>query len=321
MLIYYAPGGGLGHLSRALKVLGFIKAQQALVITSPLPLAVDTLLPKGIQHISLPTRLQSRAELSAWLKQLLASLNKQQACRLMLIDAFPGGIWGELGDIPLPGKLVYIARLLNWNVYRQRVAHIPRFQQIWFCEWPTPEQEQALSNQTGQRFWLPLLGEDKSQDATPNGLEKPKQTLVIHSGSLAEQALLLEHATKAGEAIDIIAPPHPSADAGFNNNPLDSKSLDKSALSDFNNCNNKERKPGLTRLQLYPASDIGWQYQRVICGGGFNLVSEYILHPGALFVPLTRALDLQHLRIERGLGGFLPPPGLSSVPNDILKRL
>lgn len=321
MLIYYAPGGGLGHLSRALKVLGFIKAQQALVITSPLPLAVDTLLPKGIQHISLPTRLQSRAELSAWLKQLLASLNKQQACRLMLIDAFPGGIWGELGDIPLHGKLVYIARLLNWNVYRQRVAHIPRFQQIWFCEWPTPEQEQALSNQTGQRFWLPLLGEDKSQDATPNGLEKPKQTLVIHSGSLAEQALLLEHATKAGEEIDIIAPPCPSADAGFNNKPLDGKPLDKSALSNFNNCNNKEHKPGLTRLQLYPASDIGWQYQRVICGGGFNLVSEYILHPGALFIPLTRALDLQRLRIERGLGGFLPPPGLSSVPNDILKRL
>lgn len=321
MLIYYAPGGGLGHLSRALKVLGFIKAQQALVITSPLPLAVDALLPKGIQHISLPTRLQSRAELSAWLTQLLASLNKQQACRLMLIDAFPGGIWGELGDIPLPGKLVYIARLLNWNVYRQRVAHIPRFQQIWFCEWPTPEQELALSNQTGQRFWLPLLGEDKSQDATPKGLEKPKQTLVIHSGSLAEQAMLLEHATKAGEAIDIIAPPRPSADAGFNNNPLDSKPLDKSALSNFNNCNNKEHKPGLTRLQLYPASDIGWQYQRVICGGGFNLVSEYILHPGALFVPLTRALDLQHLRIERGLGGFLPPPGLSSVPKDILKRL
>ena len=317
MLIYYAPGGGLGHLSRALKVLGFIKAQQALVITSPLPLAVDTLLPKGIQHLSLPARLQSRAELSAWLSQLLASLNKQQACRLMLIDAFPGGIWGELGDIPLPGKLVYIARLLNWNVYRQRVAHIPRFQQIWFCEWPTPEQEQALSNQTGQRFWLPLLGEDKSQDASPKGLEKSKQTLVIHSGSLAEQALLLEHATKAGEEIDIIAPPRPSADAGFNNNPLDS-----STLSNFNNCNNnKERKPGLTRLQLYPASDIGWQYQRVICGGGFNLVSEYILHPCALFVPLTRALDLQHLRIERGLGGFLPPPGLSSVPNDILKRL
>ncbi len=105
MLIYYAPGGGLGHLSRALKVLGFIKAQQALVITSPLPLAVDTLLPKGIQHISLPTRLQSRAELSAWLKQLLASLNKQQACRLMLIDAFPGGIWGELGDIPCLANL------------------------------------------------------------------------------------------------------------------------------------------------------------------------------------------------------------------------
>ncbi|GHA97308.1 hypothetical protein ACFFLG_06470 [Shewanella indica] len=316
MLIYYAPGGGLGHLSRALKVLGFIKAQQALVITSPLPLAVDALLPKGIQHISLPTRLQSRAELSAWLKQLLASLNKQQACRLMLIDAFPGGIWGELGDIPLPGKLVYIARLLNWNVYRQRIAHIPRFQQIWFCEWPTPEQELALSNQTGQRFWLPLLGEDKSQDATPKGLEKPKQTLVIHSGSLAEQAMLLEHATKAGEAIDIIAPPRPSADAGFY--PLDGNPLDKRALSDFNN---KEHKPGLTRLQLYPASDIGWQYQRVICGGGFNLVSEYILHPGALFVPLTRALDLQHLRIDRGLGGFLPPPGLSSVPKDILKRL
>ncbi|WP_039032994.1 hypothetical protein [Shewanella sp. ECSMB14102] len=321
MLIYYAPGGGLGHLSRALKVLGFIKAQQALVITSPLPLAVDALLPKGIQHISLPPGLQSRAELSAWLKQLLASLNKQQACRLMLIDAFPGGIWGELGDIPLPGKLVYIARLLNWNVYRQRIAHIPRFQQIWFCEWPTPEQELALSNQTGQRFWLPLLGEDKSKGATPKGLEKPKQTLVIHSGSLAEQALLLEHATKAGEAIDIIAPPRPSADAGFNNKPLDSKSLDKRALSEFNNCNNKEHKPGLTRLQLYPASDIGWHYQRVICGGGFNLVSEYILHPGALFVPLTRALDLQHLRIDRGLGGFLPPPGLSSVPNDILKRL
>ncbi|MCE9786901.1 hypothetical protein [Shewanella chilikensis] len=319
MLIYYAPGGGLGHLSRALKVLGFIEAKQALVITSPLPLAVDTLLPKGIQHISLPPRLQSRAELSAWLKQLLASLNKQQKCRLMLIDAFPGGIWGELGNIPLPDKLVYIARLLNWNVYRQRVAHIPRFQQIWFCEWPTPEQEQALSNQTGQRFWLPLLGEDKSQDATSKGLEKPKQTLVIHSGSLAEQTLLLEHAAKAGEAIDIITPPRPSAEADVNSNPLDSN--DKSALSDFNHCNNKECQPGLTRLQLYPASDIGWQYQRVICGGGFNLVSEYILHPGALFVPLTRALDLQHLRIERGLGGFLPPPGLSSVPKDILKRL
>lgn len=269
-LLYYAPGGGLGHLSRAVKVMQYINAK-GIIVTSPLP--ITPALPDGITHIAIDEQCQDVGSLAGWLQKQLRHFNINR----LIVDSFPAGIFGELGIITLPEQRILVSRLLNWPVYQQGISAIPSYRQTWYCEWPAAEQEQALSHLTGTRYWLPLLATPPEQDIEPHaGL------LIIHSNVDELPLLLPKHCSLP---VTLVTPP----------------------LSQLQHAQLELRWPQVQFIQQFPCDALGWHYQAVRCGAGFNLMSEYLQHPGAKFIALPRRFDLQELRLQRGIRGMLPP--------------
>ena len=272
-LLYYAPGGGLGHLSRAVKVMQYINGK-GIIVTSPLPITPE--LPQGITHLAINSQCQDVGSLAEWLQKQLRHFNVTR----LIVDSFPAGIFGELGVITLPEQRILVSRLLNWQVYQQGVSAIPSFRQTWYCEWPAAEQEQTLAHLTGTRYWLPLL-------ATPpeNEIDPHQALLVIHS-NIDELPLLLPK--QCALPITLVTPP----------------------LSQAQHAQIEQHWPQVQCVQQFPCDALGWQYQAVRCGAGFNLMSEYLQHPGAKFIALPRRFDLQQLRLQRGIRGMLPPAAM-----------
>ena len=175
MILYYALGGGLGHLTRARKVLG---EEEAVLLTAS-GHARDPRVTGGRPVIPVPRRLgHDRAAFRAWLTMLLDDLQPDE----LLVDAFPGGILGELCGIELPPARL-IARALRWDAYARRL------------DGPLPEYDTVHA--------LEPLGYDPPGPVEPLSLphaapgepllDEP-HTLVVHAGPEDELQQLLAHA-------------------------------------------------------------------------------------------------------------------------------
>lgn len=145
MILYYAVGGGMGHLTRASAILHTLQVplEQVKILTAS-PFA--TLYFKDLPVLSLPAYLNNDPELyMIWLKQQCKKYNFTE----IWVDSFPSGILGELyclQDFPL--KWTYFARLLHWEHYKGLIKYIPDFQKIVQLE--TLESEhQAFLNTWG----------------------------------------------------------------------------------------------------------------------------------------------------------------------------
>lgn len=176
MILYYALGGGLGHLSRARKVLG--DRDDAVLLTAS-GHARDPRVTAGRPVIPVPRRLgHDRAAFRDWLRALLEDLDPDE----LLVDAFPGGVLGELCGLELPNARL-IARRLRWDVYARRLdGPLPRYAIVHALEPlgydpPGPVQPLALPHAVPG---APLLDEP--------------HTLVVHAGPEAELQHLLTHA-------------------------------------------------------------------------------------------------------------------------------
>ncbi|MGZ8864029.1 MAG: hypothetical protein ACXW5J_27995, partial [Thermoanaerobaculia bacterium] len=136
MILYYALGGGLGHLTRGRRVLETLGLDASLVTASPY--ASDPRVTGGFPVIRVPADLERDVEAHrSWLRNL--------ACERLIVDTFPCGIQGELSGLDVPMDLV--ARRLRWNEYRRAVpAPLPRFETVWCVE--ELEREQLWSAAT-----------------------------------------------------------------------------------------------------------------------------------------------------------------------------
>jgi len=173
VILYYALGGGLGHLSRARKVLG--ERDDAVLLTAS-GHAHDPRVTAGRPVIPVPRRLgRDRAAFRAWLAALLEDLQPDE----LLVDAFPGGVLGELCGLELPNARL-IARALRWDVYAQRLdGPLPRYATVHALEPlgyepPGPVEPLVLPH------------------AAPGApLADEPHTLVVHAGPEAELQQLL----------------------------------------------------------------------------------------------------------------------------------
>jgi hypothetical protein len=136
MILYYALGGGLGHLTRGRRVLEALGlATDAAFVTASV-YAADTRVTGGIPVIEVPSHLESDvAAHRAWLREL--------ECDRLIADTFPCGIQGELCELDAPMDLV--ARRLRWDEYRRAVPMpLPRFGTVWCVEDLEPAHKAAL---------------------------------------------------------------------------------------------------------------------------------------------------------------------------------
>jgi len=177
MIVYYAIGGGLGHVTRARRVLAALGIEAKIVGSSDIP----------------PHLEQSLAAHRAWIEDLGAER--------IIADTFPLGIRGELAEIAVP--LDYVGRLLRWEEYRRVVpGPLPRFGTSYFAEELTPEHEAAI-RAASDFVWSaaampPLLLNDEIESGG-HGAALQKYWIVVHSGPESEVRELLAYATSQRE--------------------------------------------------------------------------------------------------------------------------
>ena len=114
MIVYYAMGGGLGHATRARRVLDALRIDDAVIVASAKP----------------DPRVTGRYPLA----DSLHGLSPER----IIVDAFPLGLKGELAGLDVP--MDYVARLLRWDEYRRCVPDsLPRFGTMYVVEPVTHE--------------------------------------------------------------------------------------------------------------------------------------------------------------------------------------
>jgi predicted glycosyltransferase len=183
VILYYALGGGLGHLSRARKVIDALALRDVAVLTASRH-AGDARVTGGLELVPVPPSLgRNRPRLVAWLRSTLADFDE------LIVDSFPGGILGELCELSLP-RARHVSRRLNWDVYNARLSGpLPEFDSVYALE---------PGGLPGEPLALPL--------ATPGPpLVDEPHWLVVHSGPRRELDALLELATGAPRRL-VISP-------------------------------------------------------------------------------------------------------------------
>jgi len=275
MLLYYAMGGGLGHLTRAAAFLHTLSlARESAIITSS-SFADDPRVVGGIRTIRPPAFLEDDpARFGEWIRQIIA---KEKPSRFV-VDSFPVGILGELSGLSLdPGcELWHVARLLKWSAYAKRIggAGIPRYDVVWETETLNPDHDAMLRTMAISLRHIQLTD-------PPPAIGVPRiegrHWLVVHSGPPDEVEDLLSYAVemrareKQNVRIVLVSAVRPNVSA-----------------------------PSVSMIDVYPAWPLFPHADRIISGAGFNVMRQTEPYRRFhRFVPFPRALDDQYSRASR----------------------
>jgi predicted glycosyltransferase len=168
MILYYAVGGGLGHLARARRVLTRLGLRDRAVIVTA---AEEPRITDGIPTVTSADFLDYER---------------------IIVDAFPCGLLGELRDVDVP--MDYVARLLQWDAYASATgAVMPHFETTYVVEPVT----HALDSDR-------VVDLDLSEP--PFEAEEEDFWLVAHSGDDDEVRHLADYAHELQQIEGIDAP-------------------------------------------------------------------------------------------------------------------
>lgn len=173
MILYYAVGGGLGHLARGLRLIEKLGLDAAIATASPHAERVCGRVP----FIRVPRELEHDvAAHRAWVRALGAER--------IVADTFPGGIQGELCGLDVP--IDYVARLLRWDVYRAAVPYaLPDIQTTYVVEELVHPVPPLRMNR--------VVALDLSVPHVPEVPEEP-YWVIVHSGPEEEVRELVAYA-------------------------------------------------------------------------------------------------------------------------------
>ena len=266
MILYYAVGGGLGHLTRGRRVLEVLGLENRAALVTASPYARDARITGGIPVIDVPARLEHEPdEHRAWLRDLI----RERAAERLIADAFPAGIQGELSGLPI--AMDYVARILRLDEYRRVVSDIPRFDTTWIVEELTAEHQELVRAQSGRIVTLDLT-------PAPSAPIAPEPFwLIVHSGPEAEVTELVEYAANLSEL------------AGKRPERILVATRCSVLLPD-----------GFEITDEYPVTQLYPRAARIISAAGFNVMCETAAwvekHD---VVPFPRRFDDQYLRAAR----------------------
>jgi hypothetical protein len=264
VILYYALGGGLGHLVRARRLLDALGCSDRAALLTASEFAEDPQVVGELPVIRVPGRLgHDRSAFRAWLADALRALRPDR----LIVDSFPGGILGELCGMTLP-PAHHVARLLRWPAYAGRLSDgpLPRFELTHVLEPLAPRHWLAL--QICSRELRPLTLPAPRTD-TGDELAAGPHWLVVHSGPDAEVVALADYAAeRALGRLVVVAPNRPT-------------SLPRRA--DW--------------VDVHPVAPHLGHAQKVVTAAGFNLMHETsALRHRHHFIPFPRPLDDQYAR-------------------------
>jgi hypothetical protein len=182
LIVCYAEGGGLGHLTRLrafLHTAGY-DGRPVTVLTGS-PLASDPRIRAG-WDVQCPPADQ--------LARTLINLRPDE----VIIDAFPAGLHGEITASALPpgSRVTHLARLLRWDAYRPLLPDVPpRFDRTYLLEDPAPAHLDHLRAHSAELTSLELADPPSAEvtDALPDDA-----WVIVHSGPEEEIRQLVAYA-------------------------------------------------------------------------------------------------------------------------------
>jgi hypothetical protein len=204
VILYYAIGGGLGHLVRAravLQTLG-IAARAALLTASPF--AADPRVVGDLPVVRVPDALDGdRAALRRWIADLVAGVRPER----LVVDAVPAGVLGELeGDLGVP--VDHVARLLRWPRYARRLDRpLPRIETTFVVEPLHDDHLAAVRAASAQVVALSLV-----DPPAPPRDDAAGAALVVHAGPAREVRALAALAATTGHPVRVARPGGPDLD-------------------------------------------------------------------------------------------------------------
>lgn len=275
MVLYYAMGGGLGHLTRAAAFLHTLSFAMGSAIITSSSWADDPRVVGGIRAIRPPAVLEDdRDGFAAWIRSTIA--NERPA--RFIVDSFPAGLLGELSGLSSNGQYEtwHVARLLKWPAYSKRLggAKLPEYDVVWETEPLHADHESALRPVARDLRHIQLT------DPVPSiGVPRidGRHWLVVHSGPADEVEDLLRYTIEMRT--------HERADVRI---VLVSKA--RPAVS----------APSLSMIDVYPAWPLFERAERIVSAAGFNVMRQAAGFRGKhRFVPFSRALDDQYARASR----------------------
>src|SRR5699024_10507869 len=92
VIVVYADGGGLGHLTRIQAVRHTLGLAGPMTVLTSSPHVDDQRVVDGLRVLAIPFRREDLAARRSWLQRTLVDL----APSLLVVDAFPAGLAGEL---------------------------------------------------------------------------------------------------------------------------------------------------------------------------------------------------------------------------------
>ncbi len=271
MIVCYANGGGLGHLTRIRAYLHTTAPGEPATILTASPFAADPRVTGGHHVRSAPGGLDAVA-LTRWIADALAELAPSE----LVVDAFPAGLNGELtaGAVPAGTTAVHLARLLRWDAYRPLLpAAPPCFARTWLVEPVTGEHEAYLRSVSPSLAPLDLV-EPPAGDLPP---AVPEGWLIVHSGPEAEVTELIAYAREIAEMEGV-----------------------RPRLTLVTPCPPVPVPPDVRHLDIYPAWPLFSGVERIVTAAGSNAVRQ--LAPWRerhRMMPFPRRFDDQYARAAR----------------------
>ncbi|MQY04231.1 hypothetical protein [Actinomadura macrotermitis] len=174
MIVCYAQGGGLGHLTRVRAYLHTIGVTGEVTVVSASPFAADPRVVAGAHA----ARLDGLAPAE------------------LVVDAFPAGLKGELSaaDVPAGTRVTHLARLLRWDVYRPRLPERPiRFDRTYVLEDLAPAHLEWLRTVSDEVVPLELVEPPAEAPQAVDGW------LIVHTGPDEEIRELVAYARDMAE--------------------------------------------------------------------------------------------------------------------------
>jgi predicted glycosyltransferase len=318
MIIYYAAGGGLGHLTRARACLHTMGLKDRVALLTASPFAADKRVVGDTEIIEIPQSFSSDLQsYKVWLQEIFAQYQPAE----IYMDTFPAGILGEFCDFEFPVNttLIHLARLLKWEQYsRQLHGSTPKFALTYLLEPLTPDHEAWLKNQTDEI--MPLLLQDPPHDlndemkkaavaimrsSVAELLVRHPQSrnqspvvrrplwLIVHSGASAETAELVAYAAEMSRLEEVNARLvliAPETERDPQRQTADS--LYQASDSEIGTC--------VEHFDFYPATAFFPLADRIITACGFNIMRQTEEYKQKhRFMPFERRFDNQFLRAAR----------------------
>jgi hypothetical protein len=195
MNLYYAFGGGLGHLTRAsalIYTLGLSPGDFMIVTNSEFAVKV---FPHS-KVVKVQGDLYHKPD---ELKKLIRSLILRYQIQHFFVDTFPIGIAGELSDMGNCNcRFYYVARFLKWDVYSGEVKNMSAiFEKTYIVENLGERQMEFIQKYSKKQEAVHLNYPENKKTDELNGILKKFDSppwLIAHSGPFTELENLYRYA-------------------------------------------------------------------------------------------------------------------------------